>query len=55
MAAGALRNLPASGLQLASDVTAPIHSPIQTAKGIGQIAKNPGSLVDMAKDRYGGN
>ena len=54
MAAGALRNLPASGAQLAADVTAPIHSPIQTAKGIGQIAKNPGSLIDMAKERYGG-
>ena len=54
MAAGALRNLPASGAQLAADVTAPLHSPIQTAKGIGQIAKNPGSLIDMAKERYGG-
>ena len=34
----AVSNLPGSAWQLAKDVTAPIHSPVQTAKGMGNLA-----------------
>ena len=38
MASSAVSNLPGSALQFAKDVTAPIHSPIETAKGLGGLA-----------------
>ena len=38
MASSAVGNLPGSALQFAKDVTAPIHSPIETAKGLGGLA-----------------
>ena len=38
MASSAVGNLPGSAWQFAKDVTAPIHSPIQTAKGLGGLA-----------------
>ena len=47
MLSGALetvKNIPGSAAQFAKDITAPIHSPVQTAKGIGGLAKG---LVQM--------
>ena len=38
MASSAVGNLPGSAWQFAKDVTAPIHSPIETAKGLGGLA-----------------
>ena len=38
MASSAVQNLPGSAWQFAKDVTAPIHSPIETAKGLGGLA-----------------
>ena len=38
MVGGAITNFPSSAVQLGKDYTAPIHSPIQTAKGIGNLA-----------------
>ena len=39
-----VKNIPGSAAQFAKDITAPIHSPVQTAKGIGGLAKG---LVQM--------
>ena len=36
--ATAASNIPGSALQFAQDITAPIHSPVQTAKGLGSMA-----------------
>ena len=38
MASSAVGNLPGSAWQFAKDVTAPIHSPVETAKGLGGLA-----------------
>ena len=38
------KNIPGSAAQFAKDITAPIHSPIQTGKGIYGLAKG---LVQM--------
>ena len=38
MASSAVSNLPGSAWQFAKDVTAPIHSPVETAKGLGGLA-----------------
>ena len=69
VARGAASNLLPSAGRLISDVTAPIHSPIQTAKGLGGIAlgaaqklipgrqgseQNIEALGTFFKDRYGG-
>ena len=69
MASSAAQNLPGSAWQFAKDVTAPIHSPIETAKGLGGIAagafqklipgeqeseKNVDALMEFVKERYGG-
>ena len=37
MASSAVQNVPGSALQFAKDVTAPIHSPIETVKGLGGL------------------
>ena len=37
MASSAVGNLPGSAWQFAKDVTAPIHSPVETAKGLGGL------------------
>ena len=37
MMGGAIRNFPGSAVQFAKDITAPIHSPVQTAKGLGNL------------------
>lgn len=49
----ALQNAPGSAKQLISDVTAPIHSPIETAKGVAQAVMNPGQVMEALGDRYG--
>ena len=46
----AAKNLPGSAMQFAKDVTAPIHSPIQTAKGIGAVVE--GTVQKSIKDRW---
>ena len=46
----AAKNLPSSAMQFAKDVTAPIHSPIQTAKGIGAVVE--GTVQKSIKDRW---
>ena len=46
----AVKNLPGSAMQFAKDVTAPIHSPIQTAKGIGAVVE--GTVQKSIKDRW---
>ena len=38
MMGGAIKNFPGSAVQFAKDITAPIHSPVQTAKGLGNLA-----------------
>ena len=54
VASNAFSNLPSSAGQFASDITAPIHSPIQTAKAIGSLAlgvfqkMTPGVQADEA-------
>ena len=51
MASSAVGNLPGSALQFAKDVTAPIHSPIETAKGLGGLAA--GAYQSMARGAKG--
>ena len=46
----AAKNLPGSAMQFAKDVTAPIHSPVQTAKGIGAVVE--GTVQKSIKDRW---
>ena len=68
VALSALKNIPSSAGQFLSDITAPIHSPVQTAKAIGSLAvglvqkMTPGIQADEAivdavgkfyADRYG--
>ena len=63
------RNTPASAAQFARDITAPIHSPVETVKGLAGLARGlvqmlrPGEQGDEGKvravgqflaDRYGG-
>lgn len=69
VAVEAVKNIPSSGAQLAKDVTMPIRHPIQTAKGVGALAKGLGQkltpgeqpeeqivddLVNAMVERYGG-
>ena len=51
MASSAVGNLPGSAWQFAKDVTAPIHSPIETAKGLGGLAA--GAYQSMARGAKG--
>ena len=38
MLGSAVKNIPSSGWQFLKDVTAPVHSPKQTLKGVGNLA-----------------
>ena len=38
MLGSAVKNIPSSGWQFVKDVTAPVHSPKQTLKGVGNLA-----------------
>jgi len=40
-----IENIPASASQFAEDITAPIHSPVQTAKGVGGLIGGIGQKV----------
>ena len=51
VASSAVQNLPGSAWQFAKDVTAPIHSPIETAKGLGGLAA--GAYQSMGRGAKG--
>ena len=46
----AAKNLPSSAGQFAKDITAPIHSPVQTVKGVGAVVE--GTVQKLIKDRW---
>jgi len=49
-----IENIPASAAQFASDVTAPIHSPIQTATGVTKLIGGLGQKVAREAQEMGG-
>ena len=69
VAQSAVRNIPSSAGRFVRDITAPIHSPIETGKGLYGLAKglvqmvipgeqgseqNARAVGDFLKERYGG-
>lgn len=50
---GFVKNVGRSGGRLITDTSKAITSPVQTAKGIAELVKNPKLLVDFYKQRYG--
>lgn len=49
----ALQNAPSSAKQLIENTTAPLHSPIETAKGVADAVMNPSKVLEALGERYG--